>query len=92
MPLYEYRCQNCGEFECWLRLAELDCPVHCSTCDRVAQKLISAPNVSLNVGQFPINPNTAPQVVARKQMEPTPTRYQQANTGRPWMISHAPSH
>lgn len=54
MPLYEYRCPDCGDFERWLRLAELDRPVRCATCDHIAQKLISAPNISLSSGRLPL--------------------------------------
>lgn len=89
MPLYDYRCTDCGDFEQWLQIADLDLPVHCSDCNQVAIRLISAPNISLNTGRFP-KQSEIPQVVTRKQMSPLPTRLQQARAGRPWMVSHSP--
>lgn len=91
MPLYEYRCRTCGDFEQWRRIADLDYPVHCLDCNEVASKIISVPNISLNSGRLPLKQNESPQVVTRKDMEPTPSRVQQAKVGRPWMVSHAPA-
>ncbi|WP_299489500.1 zinc ribbon domain-containing protein [Acaryochloris sp. IP29b_bin.137] len=89
MPVYDYRCDNCGEFEKWLQISELDSPVQCSSCDQVANRLISAPNISLNNGRFPQNDQT-PQVVTRKRSAP-PRRLEQVRAGRPWMVSHSPA-
>lgn len=88
MPLYDYRCKNCGNFEKWLQLADLDSPVRCSSCQQVTIRLISAPNISLNIGRFP-QPDQTPQVVTRQKSAP-PLRLQQAKAGRPWMVSHSP--
>ncbi len=90
MPLYDYRCRNCGDFEQWLKMSDLALPVRCSSCDQVANRLISAPNISLNIGRLPHQDQT-PKVVTRKQMTPPPTRLQQAKAGRPWMVSHSPA-
>jgi putative FmdB family regulatory protein len=40
MPIYEYRCAKCGEFEVTQRITE-DPLQHCPTCRRKVQKLIS---------------------------------------------------
>ncbi|MGR3276231.1 FmdB family zinc ribbon protein [Acaryochloris marina NIES-2412] len=90
MPLYDYRCSDCGDFEQWLQISDLDLPIHCSSCNQVAIRLISAPNISLNMGRFPQRDLT-PKVVTRKEMSPPPARFQQAKAGRPWMVSHAPA-
>lgn len=52
MPLYEYRCDRCGEFEAWRAIAELDASMHCPTCQGVAKRIFSPPNINLNVGSF----------------------------------------
>lgn len=90
MPLYDYRCNECGDFEQWLQISDLDLPVYCSDCDQVANRLISAPNISLNSGRFPIQSET-PQVVTRKERSAPPPRVQEAKAGRPWMVSHSPA-
>lgn len=92
MPLYEFRCQSCGEFEAWRALAELDNPVYCPSCNEVARRIFSPPNINLNSGSFSASGKIAkePQLVKRQQIEPAKPRYQSANSGRPWMVSHAP--
>lgn len=90
MPLYDYRCNECGDFEQWLQIADLDSPVYCSDCDQVANRLISAPNISLNSGRFPKQRET-PELVTRQKRSAPPPRLQEAKAGRPWMVSHSPA-
>lgn len=91
MPLYEYRCNPCGEFEAWRNLAEYNAPMNCPSCNQPALKIISAPNVNLNSGSLSaIASNSEPRVVRRKAKEPTQPRYHSTNS-RPWMVSHAPT-
>lgn len=40
MPIYEYRCEKCGDFEVTQRITE-DALKKCPTCKRKVQKLIS---------------------------------------------------
>ncbi len=94
MPLYEYRCKDCGEFEAWRSLSEYNAPMACPECDAVAVKIFTAPNINLNSGSLSAiakNPATEPRVVKRKSTEPTKPRYQQVKSNRPWMISHTKS-
>lgn len=95
MPLYEYRCDDCGEFEAWQSLANYKAPTPCPECDAIAIKIFSVPNVNLNSGSFSaidkIN-SAEPRLVKRKQQEPTKPRYQSTQSAsRPWMVSHAPN-
>ena len=94
MPLYEYRCNPCGEFEAWRSMAEYDAPINCPDCDRSAIKIFSAPNVNLNSGSLSAiarSQSTEPRLVKKEQKEPTKPRYQSSNSNRPWMVSHAPA-
>lgn len=88
MPLYEFRCNTCGEFEAWRAIAELDTPLHCPTCDEIAQRLFSPPMVNLNSGRLSSNNSGEPRRVKRER-EPATPRYQSSQTGRPWMLGHA---
>ncbi|GAB4546627.1 MAG: hypothetical protein Tsb0014_41200 [Pleurocapsa sp.] len=90
MPLYEYRCDSCGEFEAWRSLSEYNAPMNCPQCDRNAPKIFSAPNVNLNSGSLSkiARNSSEPRLVKREATEPTKPRYQTANTSRPWMVSH----
>ena len=93
MPLYEFRCDACGEFEAWRTLAELDKPIDCPTCEATAKRIFSPPNINLNSGNlFLIGNNSGkkPKLVKRDR-EPGKPRYQSTTGGRPWMVSHAPS-
>ena len=69
MPLYEYNCKDCGEFEAWRSLDEYNAPTACPECDDIAVKIFSVPNVNLNSGSFAaidkIN-SAEPKLVKRK--------------------------
>ena len=90
MPLYEYRCNPCGEFEAWRSLAEYNVPMNCPNCDRLAQKIFSAPNINLNSSLSAIASQTSePRLVKQPKSSAKPRYHSTSN--RPWMISHAPS-
>ncbi len=95
MPLYEYRCQTCGEFEFWRSLSEYNKPMPCPDCSIEATKIISAPNINLNSGSFSAisrSQNSEPRLVKQQPQEPAKPRYQTTTKShRPWMVSHAPS-
>jgi putative FmdB family regulatory protein len=94
MPLYEYRCDDCGEFEVWRSLVEYNAPMHCPECETVAVKIFSAPNVNLNSGslsKISQSNNSEPRLFKQEPKEPTKPRYQNSTSSRPWMISHAPT-
>lgn len=91
MPLYEFRCEPCGLFEQWRTLVEAGTPMLCPTCEAVAKRVFSPPNVNLNTSSLRLRDKDAkePQVVKRSQdKEPATPRYAQHRNGRPWMISH----
>lgn len=93
MPLYEYRCDRCGEFEAWRSMSEYNAPMKCSECDRPATKIFSAPNINLNSGSLSAiarRKSAEPRLVKQEPKEPTKPRYQSSTTNRPWMVSHAP--
>jgi len=93
MPLYEYRCNPCGEFEAWRSMAEYNSPINCPECDLFATKIFSAPNINLNSGSFRSiarSQSSEPRLVKREQREPAKPRYQASTGNRPWMVSHAP--
>ncbi|MEG3436528.1 zinc ribbon domain-containing protein [Pannus brasiliensis CCIBt3594] len=88
MPLYDYRCPTCGDFEAWRSISELDNPLSCPNCSEIATRVFSPPLVNLNSGRFPSK--TGEPRLVRSDREPAKPRVQSANSGRPWMISHAP--
>ncbi|MDC0831477.1 hypothetical protein CKA32_003857 [Geitlerinema sp. FC II] len=90
MPLYEYRCARCGEFEAWRTIAERQTPVNCPQCEAIAQRIFSPPMVNLNAGSLSSKSSTSEPRVVKAQREPTPSRYQPSQSGRPWMVGHAP--
>ncbi|MEB3355748.1 MAG: zinc ribbon domain-containing protein [Synechococcales bacterium] len=93
MPLYEFRCKACGDFEAWRRLAEIAVPMVCPTCSEVAVRVFSPPSINLNQGSLSAianSSNTEPRLVKRQEREPGKPRYQGPKGGRPWMIGHAP--
>lgn len=94
MPLYEYRCNPCGEFESWRSMSEYNAPINCPECDRPATKIFSAPNINLNSGSLSAiarSQSSEPRLVKQEQREPAKPRYQASTGNRPWMVSHAPA-
>lgn len=91
MPLYEFRCEECGEFEAWRTLAEFDAPMKCPVCETVARRIICAPYINLNSGSLSLQgkKSSEPRLVTQKK-QPTIPRYQSSRGDRPWMVSHAP--
>lgn len=92
MPLYDYRCDHCGDFEAWRQLADLDTPMVCPTCSLPVRRLFSPPNVNLNSGSVRISDRSsqAPRVVKRGSGAPSPSKVQTSTGSRPWMMGHAP--
>jgi len=86
MPLYEFRCQDCGVFDQWRTLAEFDAPAYCPTCEKSARRVFSAP--MLLSGSLRLKrENPEPQLVKRDR-EPEKPKVRSHADGRPWMISH----
>ncbi|NEQ49881.1 MAG: zinc ribbon domain-containing protein [Leptolyngbya sp. SIO3F4] len=92
MPLYDYNCSDCGDFEVWRKMAEVSSPMPCPECDTVAKRIFTAPNISLNSASLTarIRGTSEPRLVQRRQ-EPRPStpRNQSVQGGRPWMIGHS---
>jgi putative FmdB family regulatory protein len=89
MPLYEFKCDRCGMFEQWRTLAEAGTPMLCPSCQAVAKRVFSAPNVNLNSGSLRLREGSEPRLVKPSQdREAATPKYSQQQNGRPWMISH----
>lgn len=88
MPLYEYRCNHCGEFEAWRTIAERDNAPPCPHCQGDAQRIFAAPMVNLNSGSLSrLSANPEPRLVKRER-EPKQPCYQPSRCDRPWMVGH----
>lgn len=86
MPLYEFRCDTCGEFDVWRPMAEATTPMLCPDCHTTAKRVFSAPHVSLSTGSLS-RYSHEPRLVKRDRQPDQPRQASQAS-GRPWMISH----
>ncbi|MBT9312228.1 FmdB family zinc ribbon protein [Leptothoe kymatousa] len=92
MPLYDYTCSDCGDFEVWRKMAEVSNPMPCPKCDTVAKRIFTAPNISLNSASLTsrIKGSSEPRLVQRRQdAAPSPRKNQTVPGGRPWMLGHA---
>jgi putative FmdB family regulatory protein len=50
MPTYDYDCLNCGSFSTMKRIAARDEPTKCPACERLATRLVSAPQLGFMEG------------------------------------------
>jgi putative FmdB family regulatory protein len=86
MPLYEFKCDECGIFDEWRTMAECSAPAYCPACRELGRRVFSAP--MLLSGSLRLKrENPEPQLVKRDR-ELTPPRVKSHAEGRPWMISH----
>ncbi|MCS7226804.1 MAG: zinc ribbon domain-containing protein [Gloeomargarita sp. SKYB31] len=88
MPVYDFRCRQCGEFEVWRSLSEMSLPVYCPTCGASAQRIYTPPAVALN-GPLRLErqEQKEPRLV-RQERDPEKPRFRLSTCGRPWMIGH----
>jgi putative FmdB family regulatory protein len=87
MPLYEFRCNDCGSFDEWRKMAESSHPAYCPTCTQPAKRLFSPPAVLSGSLRLKVE-NREPQLVKRSEQEPAAPKLRTHNGSRPWMISH----
>ncbi|MEO1134689.1 MAG: zinc ribbon domain-containing protein [Cyanobacteria bacterium J06639_1] len=89
MPLYEYKCDRCGQFDVWRSLADYQKPLDCETCDRPAKRLFSPPTI-LSSGLSNVRRVAAgePKLVKSGDREPPKPRNTVKSGGRPWMFNH----
>jgi putative FmdB family regulatory protein len=86
MPLYEYRCDDCGGFDAWRTIAERDVPAPCPKCQITGKRIFSPPALlsgSLRLKQE----NHQPELVKRDREPPAP-KPRIHTGGRPWMLGH----
>ena len=90
MPLYDYKCAECGPFDVWRKMAEVTTPLACPSCGATAARVFTAPNISLSTGSLSRVGNSIEPRLIKRQGEPAQPTTQSAKSGRPWMIGHAP--
>jgi len=88
MPLYEFKCSDCGVFDQWRAMAESNDPAVCPECQKPARQIFSAP--ALLSGSLRLKQESRePQLVQRSaDREPERPKVNSHAGGRPWMISH----
>jgi putative FmdB family regulatory protein len=88
MPLYEFKCDECGVFDQWRSIAESSNPAHCPACQEPAKRIFAAP--MLLTASLRLNKKAAPepQLVQRSQEEPVTPKFRSHSGSRPWMIGH----
>jgi len=88
MPLYEFKCDDCGVVDLWRSIAERNDPANCPTCQQAMKRVFSPPMMlsgSLRLKQE----RPEPQLVQRSNdREPEQPKARSHNGGRPWMIGH----
>ena len=97
MPLYAFRCENDGPFECWRPLNEAGMPMICSKCQAVASRVYTAPGLVKTPSALAQALNRAeksahePEVLKREypiSEEEKPSQVVYQSHGRPWQIGH----
>jgi putative FmdB family regulatory protein len=89
MPLYEFRCRECGIFDEWRSIADRSNPANCPSCQQSANRIVSIPAIQLN-GALRLNKtvNPEPQLAQKRELDPERRTRARSHGGRPWMINH----
>lgn len=97
MPRYEFRCENCGPFECWRPFNEAGVPMICPKCQAVARRVYTTPGLvktppALAKGLYRSEKSAfEPEVIKREYPMPEeekPSQVVYQSYGRPWQIGH----
>ncbi|WP_026280332.1 FmdB family zinc ribbon protein [Thioalkalivibrio sp. ALE31] len=75
MPLYDYRCPNCGDFTEFGRMTESSSPQCCPECGTEAPRLISAPRLSL------MDPSNRERWARNEQSRHAPKKVRRSSCG-----------
>jgi putative FmdB family regulatory protein len=67
MPLYDYRCGNCGDFRAFRSMAHSSEPRACPVCHATAERVLSAPFLAGGSDSASPQNNARPGVSWRKQ-------------------------
>ncbi len=89
MPLYEFRCPDCGVFDEWRTMSESNTPAHCPNCQAAAKRIFSNVGIQLNGAiRLRKTANPEPQLVQKSDVDPDKRTRAKSHGGRPWMINH----
>jgi putative FmdB family regulatory protein len=87
MPLYEFRCDDCGTFDAWRTIADRDTPAACPQCQTTGKRVFATP--ALLSGSLRLKrENREPELVKKPDREPTAPKARAHTGGRPWMLGH----
>ncbi|GCE08646.1 FmdB family zinc ribbon protein [Dictyobacter aurantiacus] len=95
MPRYEFRCEQCGSFECWRSLTDAATPMYCPVCQREVKRIYTAPGLvrtppAMARARYRAEKSAfEPEVVrkeAAKQRELSAPPIIHRSHGRPWML------
>lgn len=89
MPLYEFKCDDCGLFDLWRTMSESSEPAYCPSCQTLGKRIFSAPAVNLSGSLSLRKASAEPELVTKScDREPSPRKFQNQSCGRPWMLNH----
>lgn len=93
MPLYEFKCENCGTFEEWRSMSAASEPMLCPICETVAKRIYSVAGLMMTPHSLRtrIEQSAEPRVVDRTQVKKHHNHHHhhhKHNDTRPWMIGH----
>lgn len=88
MPLYEFRCDRCGDFDAWRAIDDRDRVMYCPACQDVAKRIFLPSRVNLNVGSLRSPQDAKEPRLVKREREPEKPRNRSVPNGRPWMINH----
>lgn len=95
MPIYEFRCENCGTFEKQRSMSEASAPMLCPNCQTTAKRIYSVAGLMMpSALSSRIEKSAEPRVVQKSEVKKCENHHHHHqhnhnhHQGRPWMIGH----
>lgn len=92
MPVYEFRCEDCGTFEQLRNMSEASKPMLCPICQTTAKRIYSVAGLIKTPYALSsrIERSAEPRVVSKSEIKKSENHkhHHDHHHGRPWMIGH----
>ncbi|MGG6269631.1 FmdB family zinc ribbon protein [Leptolyngbya sp. AN03gr2] len=86
MPLYEFKCDDCGVFDVWRSMSESSNAASCPECNEPGKRIFTP--LPMLSGSLRLKQEIREPQLVKRDREPKAPQVQHHSGSRPWMIGH----